>query len=324
MFTAPKPLPFPVQHSILAAVHLAELLGMQYGFSVRNCRLLKSVLAETYMVDSDQGARILRVYPANDRSRPVVNGELAYLDHLWQAGLSVAVPIARQDGALVTALNAPEGERLAVLFSYATGISLRQQFTPVNVRALGQLTAAIHRHAEAMAVPPDRPPLDWQALIALPLGHLKPVLAHRPGDWQKLRNLADWMQPHLAAIPLNPPFYGFIHGDLSAGNAHVDDHGRVTLFDFDFCGPGWRIYDVATFLINTPPAPAAAFLEGYESLRALSPTEHAALPAAQIARQIWMLGSRGRYLNQIGLAHFQDSFLDRVLASIDRAAAQLD
>ena len=30
--------------------------------------------------------------------------------------------------------------------------------------------------------------------------------------------------------------------------------GQITLFDVDLCGPGWRAYDIGTFVIDEPEA----------------------------------------------------------------------
>ena len=40
--------------------------------------------------------------------------------------------------------------------------------------------------------------------------------------------------------------WGVCHGDFSStGNFHVAPDGTITVFDFDLCGPGWRVSDLA-------------------------------------------------------------------------------
>ena len=46
---------------------------------------------------------------------------------------------------------------------------------------------------------------------------------------------------------------------LGWGNVHVSPTGEMVMFDFDFCGPGWRGYDVATYLSGEPTETAAVF-----------------------------------------------------------------
>ena len=41
---------------------------------------------------------------------------------------------------------------------------------------------------------------------------------------------------------------GLCHGEIYTGNIHRNELEALTIFDFDFCGYGWRAYDVASFL----------------------------------------------------------------------------
>ena len=40
------------------------------------------------------------------------------------------------------------------------------------------------------------------------------------------------------------------HGDLHTGNARFDKDGRLTLFDFDSCGYGWRAIDIGVYHVS--------------------------------------------------------------------------
>jgi len=48
-----------------------------------------------------------------------------------------------------------------------------------------------------------------------------------------------------------PQKYGLCQGDLHTGNARFDMHGRLTLFDFDSFGYGWRAIDIGVSMTNT-------------------------------------------------------------------------
>lgn len=88
------------------------------------------------------------------------------------------------------------------------------------------------------------------------------------------------------------------------------------MFDFDFCGLGWRAYDIATFLSGESTEAAQTFLAGYEEVRRVTREELNALPLFQIAQSIWLLGLRASYIDEWGEIYFADSFIDRVLADI--------
>lgn len=78
--------------------------------------------------------------------------------------------------------------------------------------------------------------------------------------------------------------WGLCHGDLYTGNIHKRKDGQLTIFDFDFCGYGWRAYDVSPFLgnfsagigdevVDQRKRRLENFLRGYEHADGLSDAE---------------------------------------------------
>ena len=77
--------------------------------------------------------------------------------------------------------------------------------------------------------------------------------------------------------------YGLIHGDFLPDNLIVND-GDLALIDFDDCGYGWHLYEMATGLFPQVKQPffddlVSAYLEGYRGVRALDDAEAELLPA---------------------------------------------
>jgi Ser/Thr protein kinase RdoA (MazF antagonist) len=64
--------------------------------------------------------------------------------HLHHRGVAVAYPFARQDGRLVSMLNAPEGARAMVVFSYAAGEARPRPGDEAYSKAYGQAVATVH------------------------------------------------------------------------------------------------------------------------------------------------------------------------------------
>jgi Ser/Thr protein kinase RdoA (MazF antagonist) len=145
---------------------------------------------------------------------------------------------------------------------------------------------------------------------------LERVFEQRADKWTFLRQVAAAVRPRIAALPTEPPWHGLCHGDAGSANAHVTADGRLTLFDFDMCGAGWRAYDVGTFCIDEPEAIVQAFLEGYEAVRPLTAAERAAIPLFQIVQSIWVLGLRANYVNDWGSSSFSDRLVNSILTFI--------
>ena len=74
-----------------------------------------------------------------------------------------------------------------------------------------------------------------------------------------------------------PETFGLVHGDLHQEN-YLFHQGQVRAIDFDDCGFGHYIYDIAVTLFNVrfrdnTPQLRESFLAGYRSIRPLS-AEH--------------------------------------------------
>lgn len=81
-------------------------------------------LNDTYRIRTTRGFYILRVYRHSIGESDVAY-ELSLLtqlnNELNSSSSKVSVPISKKDSPLFTVINSPEGQRIAVLFSYLTG-----------------------------------------------------------------------------------------------------------------------------------------------------------------------------------------------------------
>lgn len=303
----------PVLRSILTPELLTALVERAYELTVTHLQLIKAVVLDTYRVWTNAGPYILRVYPGRRRTRAEINAELDLLAYLRTQGAPVSIPVVQGNGERLLTIQAPEGTRYAVLFTYAHGEPLGEDLPAI--RTYGETLARIHTLADALPPTLARTPLDLAFLLDRPLAHLH-HLGQRSEDWAFLQQVADRIRPQIAALPMIAPQFGYCHGDAGGNNAHIDADGRITFFDFDFCGLGWRAYDLATFLSGESTAVADALLQGYQAVRVLTDEERAALPLFQSAQSIWMLGTRASYINEWGEIHFTNRFVDHVVGFI--------
>ncbi|WP_025199371.1 phosphotransferase [Brucella sp. BO2] len=87
---------------------------------------------------------------------------------------------------------------------------------------------------------------------------------------------------------------GLIHADLVRENVFLRD-GSVAFIDFDDCGFGFRLFDLATVLLRNRrepdyPALRAALLSGYEAVRPRLAREFAHLPLFLLLRALTYIG----------------------------------
>jgi Ser/Thr protein kinase RdoA (MazF antagonist) len=139
----------------------------------------------------------------------------------------------------------------------------------------------------------ERPPFDLDLLLDRPLAILVPVLGRASADSRDVSRIVGRLRRQLATAAENGLDWGPCHGDFSAGNFHLSDGDRVGIFDFDFCGPGWRSSDLAhvqwTALFQGRQSTWTSFLDGYVSTRPLSRPDIDAIPLFHVARRLYFL-----------------------------------
>ena len=304
---------FPTVRSILNADALAEAVREHYGLDVTDCALLKPKLSDLYRVDTAQGPRILRVYPHGLNLGKWIEAELRIIQSLDARGIPVSMPIARQDGGLLLPLEASEGERNAVLFAYAHGRALKRSKNPDDFQEFGRLVARMHKAGADLPEQVARVPLDAYTLLIRPLDILGAEYPDRTEELEELREAAETTQQALDRLRHHHEAWGFCHGNLNFSNVHVNAQGEFCLFDFEYCGPGWPVYDLATVLNFESRETARAFMEGYESERPLSDAERTALGSFQVANKLWMLGAAASLTCVFGSQIVTGAYFDQVL-----------
>ena len=296
------PAAFAVTHSLLSPEALVERVLPGYGVGrVLHCRLFMHNLNDTYFVWSEAGRYALRVYRTGWRTDEQIRAELDAIERIASRvsqGIEVSRPLCPRTGDPVQSVQAPEGRRQVVLFTYAAGKESVQD--DAAARLYGRAAAQMHRATDGWASPHGsaRPPIVLEALLERPLLVIEELLGEHPKERRFLLAQAERLRQRLASLPPERLDAGWCYGDFHGGNASFDGEA-VTFFDFDLCGEGWRAYDVAVFRWGhtggwIPEKKAAsrwhAFLEGYAEHRTLDAFDLAAVPLFVMLRQYWFLG----------------------------------
>ncbi len=219
------------------------------------------------------------------------------LANLWRRAVPVVQPIQRRDGTYSAVLTLDDQPGRATLYAFVPGITPGRAITPEQSAAFGAALAQLHQATAARADLPALPDLD---LLAGPAA----AIAAAPGfqHHASLKLIVDLAHQPLRQLPRTRATFGFCHGDAHPSNVIIDAE-RATLLDFEWSGYGWRAYDLATCLwsLRGPPAfldSRAAFLRGYQSIRALDPAEEAALPLFMGLRHLFMTSKIIAYTQQ--------------------------
>lgn len=310
---------FPVTNSTLSPSHIAGFIKDNYitGEPV-NARILKTGINDTYLVETSSDKFIFRVYSHNWRTEKEILAEIQLLQLLQEHTIPVSFPLADKQTNYIQAFDAPEGLRYGVLFSFAQGEKMLQMPPAVHYQ-IGQVMAGMHSITQGLHI--DRITYTPEVLLVESLDQLARFL---PGDSEEMRymhGLQKYLLKTLAGVTGAHLRRGAVHLDIWFDNLVIDQNEAVTIFDFDFCGNGWLVLDIAYYvlqLFSTEKEEAEynlkkeQFFRGYESVGSIDAEEKELLPAAAVSLYFFYLGVQCRrydnwsnnFLNEIYLKRF--------------------
>ncbi|UCJ05482.1 phosphotransferase [Chitinophaga pendula] len=292
---------FPATYSTLCPVALSSLIAQKYQLEEVHCKFLVRGVGDTYLIGSAQGQFVLRVYRSSHRSQAQIAAEVALLRALQQAGVSVSYPIQDATGTAILSLAAAEGERHAVLFSYAPGQVVRVLHDN-QLRALGHEMARFHNVSADLRLTEERWTFDLETTVFGPLEQLASRFTADPEGYAWLQETAGRIKDKLSQLPTSHFSTGYCHFDFLPKNFHFEND-QVTFFDFDFMGYGWLVNDIMTFWQHlvldvytgrmTREAADEAyrvFLDAYREYRDVSESELSAVPYLALGFWLFYMG----------------------------------
>jgi Ser/Thr protein kinase RdoA (MazF antagonist) len=291
---------FPTMYSTLDP----DALGRWFEQHYRRrgvCEFLLRGVGDTYRINTNDASFILRIYRSSHRSFSQISAEVELLLAAKNAGVSVSYPVVDANGGYVQEFEAAEGRRHGVLFSYAPG-----RIVPVlndeQLRHLGQEVARFHNVSVGRWLGEGRWNYDLQTTLVRPLELMEPYFAELPEEYAWWRKTAERIVRRMDAVDTSGFSSGYCHFDLLPQNFHFEGD-RPTLFDFDFAGHGWLIYDLAIFRVHldldvqfgkqTKEAADTAFecfLSAYAEIRPISAAERDCIPWCMLSFWCFYMG----------------------------------
>lgn len=253
-------------------------------------RLLNLSENATWMAGDE--ALVLRVHRQGYHGRDEIASELAWLDALrGVSGLRTVRPVADRDGAELQEVAG----RHVVAFEPIRARELTEAddlagwFAP-----LGEISARLHDQSRNWQRPAGFTRKRWDVETILgPVPHW--------GDWRAapgldregirlLTRATERLADRLTAYGTGPEVFGLIHADLRLTNVMRDAEGLWAI-DFDDCGFGWWLYDLAaalSFIETDPRLPAliAAWVAGYTRVASIAAEDAAMIPDLILLRRV--------------------------------------
>lgn len=288
---------FPTLNSTLSPGALGILIQQHYGLgNETECSIFRLGMNHLYLVRDGEDRYVFRVYTHNWRTRLEIEEEIRLLNLLKDAGRPVAFPIADRSRQFIREIEAPEGTRFGVLFSYAKGIKTAK-FSPEASFLIGEALAKVHRSAENLEL--RRMSYNARNLLTEPVIRTKAFYNKNISETVFLENLSAFLTLQMEGLDKKEMRSGVVHLDVWFDNLHIDNDKEITFFDFDFCGNGYLCLDISYFLFQLFSThlneeeyrvKAESFMRGYETVTAISNEEKAFLPFACLAVMTYYIG----------------------------------
>ncbi len=223
---------------------LHQIMGA-YSISDNQIQLLDGFESFISEFQRDAQSYILRIGHSLRRPANLIRGEVDWINYLHQGGAGVSRAILAENGELVVPVEDGSGDYfLATAFEKAAGGPPNKEVLgPGFYKDYGRLLGRMHALTKKYT-PKDpvwkRP--DWDEPIMLE------VLEWLPESESLVEGKYIDLKNYLDRLPKSNDSYGLIHFDAHMGNMFVDQHGVITLFDFDDCNYSWFVNDIAIVL----------------------------------------------------------------------------
>jgi len=312
---------FPVTNSNLSATHLGLFLQENYALSKdAKCQIIKAGINDTYLITDDNGKFVFRVYSLSWRTKMEIEEEIRLLNQLKENGISISYPLPDKESNYIQTLNAPEGDRFAVLFTFAAGekqhiISEETHFQ------IGQLIARLHKITIHQRL--NRIDYTPEAILVDSLNKVSAFLSSDTEEMNFMKSAQSYLMKEFESADKSQIRQGIVHLDIWFDNLNITADNHVTIFDFDFCGNGWLCLDVAYYILqlhNIEKYEAKDyqpkvdhFINGYESVTPLSAEEKRLIPMLGVGLYFFYLGVQCQRYDNWSNSFLSENYLKRFI-----------
>ncbi len=314
------------------------------------CDFLQRGINDHYRVSSSEGDFVARVYHQPGpwvwkKSYEDILFELQLLQFLHNhTKIKVAPPIPRKDGKLLGTIHLlpPPGQssdqpifRHFMLMPLIPGKTRSPQSRNEFILA-GTVLAELHQAIENFHSNLNRFEINLDFIAREGLNQANRLLPlDLKSDIPTINAIFDQILTRLESSGIStsgPNATGIIHGDFHYNNLLFQPEEQITLLDFDFCGNGWRLFDIVSFQFTArgngaPNELLVAFQEAYEKKRPLFYEERESIPLFWVLHWIWEILIKIPYAELCG--HYKyvraewKMFLNGLLYAAKKAGLQV-
>lgn len=274
---------------------------------VSSIRLLNYSENITYLAErkDGKGSAILRLNRPGYHTKKELEAELIWMKAIKNhTSIIVPEPIAGANGQFIQEIadvNNSGQPYHCVMFSYLKGETpdeMNENELLFHFENLGEITAHLHNHVENWKESKIicRPTWEYETMLGKKAkwGRWQDGLGITPQLVQLFEKVSNTIYHRLNRFGKTPDRFGLIHADLRLANLLVESD-QLKVIDFDDCGFGWYLYDLAAALSfiehkDYVPDLIQSWLKGYKKVRTLSKEEEEEIPTFIMLRRLMLIG----------------------------------
>lgn len=312
---------FPVTNSNLSATHIGLFLQEKYSLSKdTKCQLIKAGINDTYLITDNLDKFVFRIYSLNWRTYAEIVEEIKLLNELKQKNISISYPLPDKTNNFTQTLNAPEGDRYAVLFTYASGEKLHIISAETHFH-IGQLMARLHKVTNNQKL--SRVDYSPEVILIDSLKHVSNFLTADTEEMNFMLSAQKYLIKEFENADTSQIRKGIVHLDIWFDNINVTEENEITIFDFDFCGNGWLCLDIGYYIMQLHNVEkyepkdyqpkVDSFIKGYESITQISKEEKRLIPMLGVSLYFFYLGIQCQRYDNWSNSFLSENYLKRYI-----------
>jgi Ser/Thr protein kinase RdoA (MazF antagonist) len=268
----------------------------------------------TYLVSNPETARklgVLRVGRPGYHTLAEYESEIAWLRQINDyTPLAVANPITARDESYIQHVEGTDGEVFTcIVTEFLEGEAPDEEDTEHVVdqfKLLGEVTAYLHRQTYIWNKTKDlsRWHWDFDNVIGATAkwGRWQDFSGITSEETSQLARCAAIIKHRLERYGRSPENYGLIHADLRQANILIDSESKIKVIDFDDCGFGWHVQDLASaisFIEHKEVVPDLinAWLEGYKKIMPFTDTDFMEIDTFIMMRRLQLTAWMGSHID---------------------------
>jgi Ser/Thr protein kinase RdoA (MazF antagonist) len=294
------------------------------------------VLSEnaTYLVSdptTGEALGVLRVGRPGYHTLAEYESEIAWLRQINDyTPLVVANPLAAKDGSYITHVAYDDGDTYTcIMTQFLEGTAPDENDTENVVKQfelLGSVTAYLHRQTAIWNKTKELTRWHWDfdhTIGATPIwGRWQDFPGITTEEEAQLTRCAAIIKRRLEKYGQNESNYGLIHADLRQANILIEGD-QVKVIDFDDCGFGWHVQDLASaisFIEHKEIVPALinAWLDGYRKILPFTDTDFMEIDTFIMMRRLQLTAWMGSHIDSDPVKELSIGWIEGTMGLAER------